>query len=394
MRATIRDREALKAVSPAALAAYARSAGWQRGEIYRVHSNVYAGRNRPEIIVPRTDSLGDYATAVSRLIAVFAKVADQDELTVYRSLVTGDRDVVRIRVADSDDGSLGLNEGVDLVTGARDLIRSAACSLSRAQPVYRAGAIQEARELLEQVRLGQTHQGSFVITVLTPVVPPLVEPVQQELFPELSDDILQGDKDRDAPIQRQMTRRLVEALEAARESTEKTMAGDSDAFAKGVEKGVSANLCDALASLIGPFPTVDIGVSWARTRPSPLPQAIVRFGKADSPILQEAARRFRDRVPREGVHLSGFVQLLKRSETQDDGIIHLTTHIDGQPQAVRAILEQSDYGRAVQAHKDKAMVTLKGDLERKGQRWWLLNGQVESVLSLPDEDAAPEGEQL
>ncbi|MYG64553.1 MAG: hypothetical protein F4158_08370, partial [Synechococcus sp. SB0675_bin_7] len=131
MQATIHDREALKAVSPAALAAYARSAGWQRGETYRVHSHVYAGPDRPEIIVPRTDHLGDYATVVSRLIEVFAQVADQDELTIYRSLVTGDRDVVRIRVADSDDGSLGLNEGVDLVSGARDLIRSAACSLSK-----------------------------------------------------------------------------------------------------------------------------------------------------------------------------------------------------------------------------------------------------------------------
>ncbi|MCY4331633.1 MAG: hypothetical protein OXC96_03830 [Cyanobacteria bacterium MAG CAR1_bin_15] len=389
MQATIHDREALKAVSPAALAAYARSAGWQRGETYRVHSHVYAGPDRPEIIVPRTDHLGDYATVVSRLIGVFAQVADLDELTVYRSLVTGDRDVVRIRVADSDDGSLGLNEGVDLVSGARKLIQSAACSLSKTQPVYRAGAIQEAKELLEQVRLGQTDQGSFVITVLTPVV----QPLQQELFPGLSDEILRGDEDRDAPIQRKMTRRLVEALKAARESTERFAAGESDAFSRMVEKGVSANLCEALTCLIGPFSTLDIGVSWAQTRPSPLSEAPVQFGRTDSPILQEAARWFRHRAPQEGIRLHGFIQLLKRSETQDDGTIHLTTHVDEQLQAVRAVLSRSDYDRAVQAHKDKAMVTLKGDLERRGQRWWLLNPQVEGVLPLPDEDAAPEDEQ-
>ena len=382
MRATIHDREALKAVSPAALAAYARSAGWQRGEIYRIHSNVYAGRDRPEIIVPRTDHLGDYATVVSRLIAVFAQVADQDELTVYRSLVMGDRDVVRIRLADSDDGSLELNEGVDLVSGARDLIRSAACSLSRAQPVYRAGAIQEARELLEQVRLGQTDQGSFVITVLTPVVPPPVDPLQQDLFP---------DEESDAPIQRKMTRRLVEALKAARESTERAAAGEGNAFASGVEKGVSANLCDALTCLIGPFPTLDIGVFWARTWPSSLPEAVVQFGRADSPILRQAAQSLRNRAPREGVYLHGFVERLKRPEAKDDGTIHLRTHIDGQQQAVTAVLAQSDYDRAVQAHRDKAMVTLVGDLERKGQRWWLLNPEVQAVL--PNEEAVPEGEQ-
>ena len=381
MQVRIQDQEALKAISPAALAAYARSAGWQRGEIYRVHSHVYAGHDRPEIIVPRTDHLGDYATVVSMLIGVFAQVADQDELTIYRSLVTGDRDVVRVRVADADDGSLELNQGVDLIGGARDLVLSAACSITRpGQTVYRAGANQEAKDLVEQMRLGQTDQGSFVVTVLTPVVPPQL---QQELFP--------NSEDRDAPIQRKMTRHLLEALQAARESTERAAAGDDNALASMMEQGVSANLCDALVRLIRPFSNLDVGVSWARTRPAPLPEATVRFGKADSPILEEAARLFRERAPREGVHLPGFVQLLRRPETEDDGIIHLTTHIDGQPQAVRAVLEQSDYGRALQAHRDRAMAILTGDLERKGQRWWLLNGQVEAVI--PNEAVVPEGEE-
>ena len=384
MQATIHDREALKAISPAALAAYARSAGWQQGEAYRMHSHIYAGHDRPEIIVPRTHHLGDYATVVSMLIKVFAQVADQDELTIYRSLVTGDRDVVRVRVTAADDGSLELNQGVDLIGGARDLILSAACSVTKpGQKVYRAGANQEAKDLVEQMRLGQTDQGSFVITVLTPVVPPQL---QQEPLP--------NSEDRDAPIQRKMTRHLLEALQAARESTERAAAGDGNAFARTMEKGVSANLCDALVRLIRPFSNLDVGVSWARTRPAPLPEATVRFGKADSPILEEAARLFRERAPREGVHLPGFVQLLRRPETEDDGIIHLTTHIDGQSQAVRAVLEQSDYGRALQAHKDKAMVVLTGDLERQGQRWRLLNAQVEGVLrNESEEEVTPEGEE-
>ena len=116
------------------------------------------------------------------------------------------------------------------------------------------------------------------------------------------------------------------------------------------------------------------------------------FGKTDLPILQEAARQFRHRAPQEGVgvHLHGFVQRLKRSETEDDGTIHLRAHIEGQERAVITVLAQSDYEKAVQAHGDKALVTLKGDLERRGQRWRLLNPQVEHVL--PNEDAVPESE--
>ena len=193
-----------------------------------------------------------------------------------------------------------------------------------------------------------------------------------------------------------MTRRLVEALQATRESTEKRIAGDSEAFAKGVEKGVSANLCDALADLIGPFPTVDIGTSWARTRPASLPKVVVPFGKTDLPILQEAARQFRHRVPQQrgGVRLHGFVQRLKRTETEDDGTIHLRGHIDEQEQevTVTTVLAQSDYEKVVQAHRDKAKVTVKGDLEPGGRYQQLLNPQVERII--PNENAVSENEQL
>ncbi len=159
MRVTIRDRGALLAVSPAALSAYARAAGWRRHEPYRVHSDVYVGESRPEIIVPRTERLGDYASVVATLVDTFAGIAGQDELSVYRSLVTADRDVVRVRAAESDDGSVTLNAGVDLLGGARDMLLSAACSLREPRPVYRAGANREAVELLNHLGLGQTEQG-------------------------------------------------------------------------------------------------------------------------------------------------------------------------------------------------------------------------------------------
>ena len=49
------DRDALFVVSPEALFAYARVAGWRRQEPYPVHSDVYEGTGLPEIVIPRTD---------------------------------------------------------------------------------------------------------------------------------------------------------------------------------------------------------------------------------------------------------------------------------------------------------------------------------------------------
>ena len=369
MEVGIRDADALRAVTPAALSAYARAAGWSAQGRYRVHSDVYVGEGKPEIIIPRTERLGDYASIVGAMIETFAQVAEQDELTVYRSLVTADRDVVRVRVGESDDGSVALNAAAELIGGARDMLLSAACSLGDRRSVYRAGANREAAELVERTRLGQTDQGSFVVTLLTPVVPP---PVQM---------LLPDPDDLNAPIQRRMTRRLVEALNATHEMVERTAAGEEGAFGDTATNGVSANLCEAVVRIVEPFSTLDIGVSWARTRPMSVPEALVRFGRADAAILQEAARSFRECAPQPDVRLHGFVRALKRDQADVEGTIRLVADVDGRQRSIVAVLEREDYQRAVQAHHDKAMVVLTGDLDRVGQRWQLRNPHLKNVIS-------------
>lgn len=368
MRVSIQDRKALRAVSPGALSAYARTAGWSLDEPYRARSDVYIGEGLPEIIVPRTEHLGDYASVVAALIETFAEVAERDELTVYRSLLTADRDVVRVRAGESEDGSVALSDGADLIDGTRKLLLAAACSLDNPRAVYRTGANRQAAKLLEDIRLGQTDHGSFVVTLLTPAVPPAIS----SLYPET--------EDLSAPIQRRLTRRLMEALTSARLAVERTMAGHEGAFVVALKSGVSANLCEALAQMIDPFPTLDIDVLWARTRPIRLPPRIIRFGPSEAHLLREAARSFRKREPRPDFLLYGYVRLLTRGSTDDHGTIHLATSIDKQRLSVRAVLEREDYERAVQAHKDGAVVIMTGDLERVGQRWRLLNPLLCEVI--------------
>ena len=369
MRVDIRDAAALRAISPAALSAYARSAGWSKIEDYGAHSDVYAAEERPEVILPRTERLGDYVNVVSRLITIFAEAAGRDELSLYRDLVTADRDVVRARISETDDGSLTLNRGVDLISGTRDLVLAAACSLRESQPLYRLGANREANELLEGIRLGQTEHGSFVVTLLTPVVSPPLPTLFQRY------------DDSDDPIERRMTRRLSEALAATRKATEMATAGDGTAFAESVGRGVSANLCDALVKLIGPFPTLDISVAWARTRSINPPQETFRFARADAAILSEAARQFRSREPQPDTRLFGTVQRLRRDEDEASGTIYLRTSIDGQNRSVAVMLKKTEYDRAIHAHKERMPIILNGDLERSGRRWCLLNARIDAIIS-------------
>ena len=371
MKTNIQDRDALLAVSPVALSAYARAEGWSKAEPYGDFSDIYVAGGLPEIILPRTENLSDYADVVSTLIGIFARVAAVDELTLYRDLVTADRDVIRMRVADSDDGTVSMNEGVDFVRGAGDIVLAAACSYYKPQTLFRAGANREARAYLRQMRLGQTDHGSFVVTLLSPVVPP---PMQLTL--DLSPEELPDDAE-----ERRITRHLAGSLKAARRAIEGTVGGESDAFAEVVEKGVSANLCEALDRMLMPFSTMDVSFVWARTRPMPKARELIRFSNDDAPVLREAARAFRQRGPRHDESLVGFVNILSRAEDQEAGRIRLKAEVDGQMHSVNAVLDQSEYARAIQAHAQQATVIAEGDLERVNQRWNLLNARIKTIIS-------------
>ena len=86
MRVWITDTEALEAVEPERLTGYARERGWTKAEPYGEVSDAWRGEGLPEVLIPRTNEIGDYAQAVASLLEVFADGAGTDELAVYAEL--------------------------------------------------------------------------------------------------------------------------------------------------------------------------------------------------------------------------------------------------------------------------------------------------------------------
>ena len=375
MKVSTYGKADLLSIPPAALAAYARDLGWKKSEAYGKHSDVYIADGRPEIILPRTQRLADYANVVSQLIEIFSNATESGGVAVYHDLVTSDRDVIRVRAPSGQGaGSIAVNDGIGLINGAHDMLLAAACSLSNPQPLYRAGANKEASDYLDRVSLGQTEQGSFVITLLSPtIVPPL-----QVTY--LSEQMVDVD-----PVERKITRRLAEALSAVRDATELTISGDEDAFSEAVPRGVSANLCEAIVQLIDPFSDVDISFAWARTYPRDTARQVVRFASGDAPVLRAASQSFREREPKQDVQLFGIVRTLTREQEETDGTITVKASVDDKVQSVVAVLNETDYHRAIQAHHEKSAIILRGDLDRFGQRWRLSNPHIAKVIERDDD---------
>ena len=84
MKAQILDEEALKAVTPAALAAFARGEGWSRTEAYGAHADVYAddraARNNPF----SHGSSWEYALVSSRFLEAIGRLWTRDLIATSR----------------------------------------------------------------------------------------------------------------------------------------------------------------------------------------------------------------------------------------------------------------------------------------------------------------------
>lgn len=386
MTALMLQEASFRAVSPAALTGYVRSLNWVKDRPYRDVSDVYVGEGLPEIIVPRTQRIADYGFVVGRLIEDFSEVTDMDPQAVYHQLVNADRDVIRVSVPDADEDSLLVEQGVGLVSGSRDLLMASACSFEERRPVYRAGSNQAASEYMRQVRLGHTEHGSFAVTLLPPVVPP-------EIGVHVDEN--GGYSDRvgpEEPLGRRMTGHFSQTILATRTAAEGASSGFREAFARAVRSGVSANLCDAMAGLIGSFPKVEVSVSWALTRPVSGGRSTFSFFQDDSPVLRAASESFRAQGPKHDFRLFGKVGRLARDEGEADGRITIRAYVDGRRQSVNAVLSWDDYERAIIAHRGDVVLGLEGDLERIGQRWHLRNPRVMDVISLDPSDFEDEDE--
>jgi hypothetical protein len=379
VKARILDKLALEAISPPGLRAYLTYEGWHKIESFGSFSEIYGNprlAEKQELVVPVTRGIADYASSIAAALSFIAKVEDRGELAVYGDLMRADKDVVRVRALEADDdGSIGVDIGVEIVQHARDLMASAACAAFDPRRAYHLGKVQQAEEYMRRVRLGQTEQGSFVITLLAPMPPDLSASSQISLWPNIDEE----------PYERKVTRVLTEALHSARGAIIESNRGDGlKAFIDAVSKGVSANLCEAISAIIEQANGAEVSVTWAKTRPTPKPRDSIFFNRDDGEILKEAARQFRLREPRHDERIIGYVTHLHREEDQFEGRITMKGIIDGRLRSIATQLSRSDYDVAVEAHGKMLPITLIGDLEAEGQRWKLLESR--DIRILADDD--------
>lgn len=370
MSASVLAPDALRALRPLEVASYLRVHGWRQEADLNGKGSVWllpaeAGREEADITLPLQRDLGDFALRMGDVLRTLRQVEQRPEPEILQDLMTTSSDLIRVRAPsrEADSGSLPLEQAVAFVERARDLVLAAACAAITKRAYYATRKPTKATEYLSRVRMGQTERGSYVLTILSPVAPALAP--EGELPLDLAPS---------EPYERQVTRTLAEGLAAMEQAARDAAAsGGMGGFAHAIQRGVSANLCDAVAGLsaVSPGEGLDIRIAWSRTRPvtNTMPSRIF-LGSDSMPLIQEAARLFKDTAPVEDVELQGFVTRLARGPTETRGEVTLEGFVDGQLRRAIVELGEGIYAEAVQAHEQRQRVACAGDLvkERGGFR--------------------------
>jgi hypothetical protein len=366
----MRGSDALNALKPLEVASYLRVHGWHQAADLNGKGSVWLlpaeeGREEADITLPLQRDLGDFTLRMGEVLRTLQLVEQRGESAILLDLMTTGSDLIRVRAPsrEAESGSLPIEQAVAFVERSRDLVLAAACAAITKRAYFATRKPKLATDYLSRVRMGQTEQGSYVLTILSPVTPALVP--EGELPLDLTPP---------EPYERQVTRTLGESLAALEHAARQAAAsGGMAAFHDAVSQGVSANLCEAVAGLsaVSPEDGLDIQIAWSRTRPAAatIPSRIV-LGSDSIPLIEEAARLFKDTAALDDVEIQGFVTRLARGPQEPSGEITLEGLIDGQLRRVTVELGDGIYSQAVQAHEQRQRVACAGDLakERGGFR--------------------------
>ncbi len=365
MKLELTDQTALRHLPWGDLKSYLDAQGWRQMDRIGDRALVYvpeaAETEAVEILVPTRDDLGDYVSRMAEAVGLLAEREQRSALEVYQDILTSGLDVVRLRAPEADaSGAIGIEDGVVLHQEAENLLLAAACSVVDPRRNYHLRKVTQATDYLKSVRLGPSERGSYVLTLLSPVQPRLQH---QQTF-DLGEE----------PFTRTVTLRLAEALGAAKRAADRARADNAFApFDEAVARGVSANLCDAVARLAEAARGIEIGLTWARSRPVGHRRETFRFSPEVGEVLLEAARIFRQSEPLTDTRVTGFVIALDRPIEQFDGNATLRTLIDEKPRRVTVRFEHALYPLVIRAFEDKSAISLLGDLFPGRQRWELRN---------------------
>lgn len=347
----------LESLMPTQLRGYLVSHGWREESAIRDIASVW---RRPEldkkdfeILQPEDKSIRDFSDRVLDMLQVLSEFEKRTIEDVFRDISNYFSDLIRIRISHNDvkNGSIPLDDGVLLIEKAKDLLASATLSTLSKKKYFIGSRPPDVIDFMDKARLGQTEIGSYVINIIAPL--DSQENKEDELLERLS-------------FSRIVTTTLDKGLSAISSTIDNFKRNNNfSVFDEAVEKGVSANLCDALIGLTGEKQSRDvhISISFSKFEQQEEELKIEHLFKPDIvPYLEKASEYLKENYVIPNITISGFVKKLDREKDKVYGLVTVTAVVEDRERNVTFELSGTDYLDAIHAHENKQIVQCTGNL--------------------------------
>ena len=269
----------------------------------------------------------------------------------------------RVIANDVIDGKIAFKDGIELLKSSRAFIENFARSAQKKKAVFHGKKTADVITFMDEVKLGQTQQGSYIVNVYYPVEQLSInEDLSQTSFSEcVSQNISSG------------LNALSDYLNQRNNAPKDT--GDF------VQKGISVNLCESLIRLSGKNQHRDIEITvydeTQNKQTFTLTHSDVNKIKSISTQLQKEEYNF--------PHYEVIGKVIERhslsGNNDEGGRITVKMEIYGRIRSINVELDTQQYKLANQAVDQGNMLRLIGALLIKKQRGEITNLQQIDILN-------------
>jgi len=345
-------------------------------------------------MVPYDKDLRDYPQRFEEALAALSTLTNLEGEPLVLEIVSARKDVFLVRSdQETPDGSIPFVEARRLINGVEVMLKSAAASTLRPRASTAGPKARLVTNFFEDdVRMGHTMRGSFVMTVLAAdaelekkrYADWLVRRQTQNMdLPPVEEPAAASE----VPAQMQsFSRRVMSHLATGLATAEQILRTDdrSVSLERAVDAGVTLQMLESVRSMTSSdvVRSLDMSFRWSRQEPLDLdtPSRITmnRQESAATPAFIERIRKQPD-VLQDAV--TGQVVRLERADGAADGQVVIDGHVGDDRRKVRVPLSGASYRAALAAHEAHTPIRVTGTLVRKERGWKMEPGATLATFS-------------
>lgn|GEM_PF-2712917 len=368
-------------LSPWSVEQYLSLSGWKQVELEKSTYAIWATADeQASLLLPYDKHLRDFTRRYREALDTLTGFTGLEGETLALEIVSARKDVFLLRADQLTlDGSIPFLEGQRLMDGVQSLLTSAAATTIRPRASTAGNKPALVNNFMrEDVRMGHTLRGSFVITVLAS------DSAEEEKRRHHWEQQVAGQVEKQdesvteneeiATFPRQVMSTLATGLKTAQELLNGT--AQTNSIDEAIASGVTLQMLESIQVMAKTegLRALDMAFKWSKSEP--LAQDVpsrVEMLRDDAQDASAFIERFSKKPDIENDYIIGQVVRLERSEGSEDGQVVIDGTVGKSRRRVKVPLSGDAYTMAIAAHRELQPVTVTGTFTRNKRGWRMEN---------------------